>query len=153
MADESLLTLAKEVRTATLTLIERLTDEQATFAALNNSILWHAGHALVVVEHLSILPLTGGDPKYPEGWFATFSWKSNPLGVTAWPTIEEVRQQLRAQFARLLTAIERATPEQLDRPKDATSGKSIRFSVIHGIHDEAKHQGEMWLLRKMLAKR
>ena len=105
---------------------------------------------MVVVEHLSILPLTGGEASYPNGWFATFSWKSNPPGVTTWPTMDEVRRELRLQFARLLTAIERAAPEQLDRTAD--NGRSVRFSVIHGIHDEAKHQGEIWLLRKMLAR-
>jgi hypothetical protein len=39
---------------------------------LNNPILWHAGHALVVVEHLAIVPATGRPAALPEGWDAKF---------------------------------------------------------------------------------
>ena len=56
MPDETLMLLAREVRNKTLKLLDGLTDAQARFAAagLNNSILWNAGHALVVVEHLGV---------------------------------------------------------------------------------------------------
>jgi hypothetical protein len=152
MPDATLPMLAKEVRTNTLTMLERLSDEQASFALLNNSILWHAGHMLVVTEHLCILPLTRAKAGYPDGWFATFSWKSNPLGVTQWPTIEQVRIELRSQLARLMTALERATDEQLDALSETHAGRTIRWQIIHGLHDEARHQGEIWLLRKVQAK-
>lgn len=149
MVDATLVTLAREVRGSTLMMLDGLSDHQARFAALSNSILWHAGHALVVVEHLSVMPLTGGSAGYPPAYFAAFSWKSNPRGVTDWPAVAEVRGELQSQFDRLLAAMERATPEQLDA-KDARSGRTVRWSVVHGLHDEARHQGEMWLLRKML---
>ena len=63
MADQSLILLAGEVRGRTLWQLEGLSDEQARFAApgLRNSILWHAGHALLVVEHLAVMRLVEGD--------------------------------------------------------------------------------------------
>src|SRR5687768_13808617 len=59
MADQSLLLLLKDVRKTTIDLLYGVTDDQARFAApgLVNTILWHAGHALVVVEHLGVASL------------------------------------------------------------------------------------------------
>ena len=56
MADETLSLLAREVRGKTLRLIDGIDDQQARFAApgLNNSILWHAGHSLLVVTPLGL---------------------------------------------------------------------------------------------------
>ena len=61
MADATLILLAKEIRGKTLKLLDGLSDEQARFAApgLNNTILWHAGHGVMLMEHLGIMPLTG----------------------------------------------------------------------------------------------
>ena len=67
--DETLILLAQEVRRRTLRQLDGVTDEVARFAApgLNNSILWHAGHALFVVEHLAIVPATGRPAALPQG--------------------------------------------------------------------------------------
>jgi hypothetical protein len=155
MADESLSLLAKEVRGKTLRLIEGIDDRQARFAApgLNNTILWHAGHALIVVEHLGVSPATGKAPVYPPDWWDKFSWKSNPATVTSWPTVEEVRGALRAQLDRLLAAIEPLSEQQLSKIVDTAKNRSLRYSILHGLHDEAGHQGEMYLLKKMYAKK
>ena len=61
MADETLLLLAKDVRNKTLKLLEGVDDQQARFAAphLTNTVLWHAGHAIMVNEHLGVSPATG----------------------------------------------------------------------------------------------
>src|SRR5436190_19630822 len=69
--DDTLILLANEVRKKTLWLLDGVTDEMARFVApgLANSILWHAGHALVVVEHLGVVPASGGPPVLPAGWF------------------------------------------------------------------------------------
>jgi len=154
MPDPSLALLATEVRGKTLRLIDTIDDAQARFAApgLNNSILWNAGHALVVVEHLGVAAATGKAPAYPADWFDKFSWKSNPAAVTSWPTIEEVRAALRDQLQRLTTVIETLSEDQLSKITDPAKNRTLRYSILHGLHDEAGHQGEIYLLKKMLAK-
>jgi hypothetical protein len=152
--DETLVLLAKEVRGRTLRLIDGLTDADASFAApgLKNTILWHAGHALVVVEHLSLAPLHGGTLEYPAGYHEVFSWKSDPTTVKRWPEIAEVRGLLVAQLERLTSALARTSQEQLSTIIDPQRGRTLRFSVLHGLHDEAGHQGEIWVLKKLLAR-
>ena len=151
MPDESLLLLASEVRGKTLRLLDGVSDDVARAAppGLNNSILWHAGHALVVVEHLGLMPTTGKPAAYPAGWFETFSWGSTPAKVTNWPRLPEVVTALRDQLARLTAAIGALSPEQLDTIVDKNRNRTLRYSVLHGLHDEAGHQGEIWLLRKL----
>ena len=152
MADESLLLLAAEVRGKTLRLLEGVTDDQARFsgpAGLSNSILWHAGHVLVVVEHLSVAPASGRPPAYPQGWFETFGWQSVPAAVTRWPRLADVTERLREQYGRLTAAIAALSPEQLGRVVDPQRNRRLRYSILHGLHDEANHQGEMYLLRKI----
>ena len=154
MPDQTLILLAKEIRGRTVKQLDGLTDEQARFAApgLHNSILWHAGHGIMLMEHLGIGPLTGSQATgYPAGWFEKFSWKSDPRTVTSWPTVAEVRAELTSQLARLLALLESADEATLSK-LDAR-GRPLRYLILHGLHDEAIHQGEMFLLRKMLGVR
>ena len=51
----------------------------------------------------------------------------------------------------MLSAIESLSPQQLSRVVEG--GRTLRHSILHGLHDEAGHQGEMYLLKKMYAKR
>jgi len=155
MADETLLLLAKEVRAKTLRLLEDVDEGQARFAApgLNNTILWNAGHVVIVNEHLGVSPATGKPPAYPAEWFDRFSWHSEPATVTSWPTVDQVRIALRDQLQRLTAAIEPLSPQQLAKVVDAARGRTLRYSILHGLHDEADHQGEIYLLKKMYAKR
>lgn len=151
MPDQSLILMAEEIRGRTVKLLDGLSDDQARFAApgLHNSILWHAGHGVMLMEHLGIMPLTGAQqPGYPAGWFETFSWKSDPRTVTAWPSVDAVRAELTRQLDRLLTPLVAADEATLTR-RDPR-GRPTRYLVLHGLHDEAIHQGEMFLLRKML---
>jgi hypothetical protein len=153
MADPTLILMAKEIRGKTLKLLDGLSGEQARFTApgLNNSILWHAGHGIMLMEHLGIMPLSGAQQThYPAGWFEKFGWKSEPRTVAAWPTVEEVRNELTQQLPRLLALLESAGEATLSKP-DA-KGRPTRYLVLHGLHDEAIHQGEMYLLRKMMAR-
>ena len=154
MADESLVLLANEVRGKTLRLLEGLSDQQTQFTApgLHNSILWNAGHSLIVVEHLSVSAATGKPPAYPQDWFDKFSWTSRPATVTQWPKASEVEARLREQLERLVAAIRPLSEEQLAKIVDPGRNRTLRFSILHGLHDEAGHQGEMYLLKKMLAK-
>ena len=153
MADETLLTLANEVRGKTLRLLDGVGPDAARFTGpgLNNSILWHAGHALMLVEHLCILPGTGGEPKYPTGWFEMFGWQSRPATVPpdAWPPLADVVERLREQLERLRSVIDALTPEQFGRVVDPARSRTLRYSIVHGLHDEACHQGEIHLLRKL----
>src|SRR5688572_10715045 len=112
MPDESLLMLATEVRGKTLRLLEGITtaggdaEAVARFAApgLNNTVLWHAGHSLVVVEHLGLMPATGRPAAYPPAWADKFMWNSNPAAVTEWPALAEVVAALKEQLTRLTAA-------------------------------------------------
>ena len=153
---KTLLTLADEVRGKTLRLLDGVPPEVARFAGpgLNNSVLWHAGHALMLVEHLCIVPATGGDPQYPRGWFEMFAWGSVPAAVPAgaWPPLADVVDRLREQLTRLRTTIESLSPADLDRLTDPARNRTLRYSIVHGLHDEASHQGEIHLLRKLHAR-
>lgn len=151
--DEPLILLARATRSRTLWQLEGVSEEMARFAApgLVNSILWHAGHALVVVEHLALVPATGRPAALPDGWDAKFSWDSRPATVTDWPPVAEVATALREQLQRLTGVLAGLTPEQLARVVDPP--RTLRYSIVHGLHDEAIHQGEMYLLRKMFKKR
>lgn len=158
MPDEALLMLATDVRNKTLRILDGVDEAAARFApaGLSNTILWHAGHAVILAEHLGIAPLTGSKPEagYPAGWFEAFSWKSTPATVTRWPGLADVVAKLREQQERLLAALRAAPDELLARPVgDPSRGRNVRWSVLHGLHDEAGHQGEMWLLKKMASKR
>src|SRR5215208_1495348 len=96
MADETLLLLASEVRGKTLRILDAVTsDEEVRFTGpgLNNSILWHAGHSIIVVEHLGLVPATGHAVAYPSGWFEKFGWKTEPAKVKEWPEVAEVKEQ------------------------------------------------------------
>jgi hypothetical protein len=107
----------------------------------------------MLTEHLGIGPATGKPPAYPADWFDKFSWKSNPATVTSWPTVDQVRSALREQLQRLIAIIEPLSPDQLNRVVDSERGRTLRFSILHGLHDEADHQGEIHLLKKMYATR
>ena len=156
MPDATLLTMANEIRGKTLRLLDGVPPDASRFTGpgLNNSVLWHAGHALMLVEHLCIVPATGGTPNYPRGWFEMFGWNSRPAAVPrdAWPPLSDVVERLKEQLTRLRATIEQMTPEQLNRVVDANRNRTLRYSIVHGLHDEACHQGEILLLKKLFAK-
>jgi len=155
MADQTLLMLLDEVRGKTLRVLEGLTEDQAHWAppGLQNTCLWHAGHSYVVVEHLGCGSI-GLEPQIPDGWFAMFSWESDPSKVDpdAWPPLGEVVAALHDQHRRLRAAIEPLTPDQLEPPRANSGSHSVRYGILHGLHDEARHSGEISLLRKLMAK-
>jgi hypothetical protein len=151
MPNETLKLLAREVRGKTFKILDGVSESQARFAppGLNNSIVWHAGHAFTVVESLSVSAATGKPPQYPDGWFDLFSWKSKPAADTKFPPLAQVIEALRNQLERLLSAIEPLTTQQLAVVIDQARNRTVRYNILHGLHDEANHQGEMWLLRKL----
>jgi DinB superfamily len=151
MPDETLQLLAREVRGKTLRILDGVSDSDARFvpSGLNNSIIWHAGHSYWVVEALSVAAASGKPAQYPAGWLELFSSKSRPTVDTKFPSLAEVVAQLRSQLERLIAAIEPLSSQQLERIIDPTRNRTVRYNILHGLHDEASHQGEIWLLRKL----
>lgn len=153
MSDQSLLLLLDEVRGKTLRLLQGVVDEEARWCPpeLHNHVLWHAGHSFVLVESLA-MEAVGELPQIPEGWFEIFSWKSNPAQVEPyrWPPLAQVISQLTGQHARLRRVIDGLSDEQLSRPLPGRGDHTARYAILHGLHDEACHSGEIWLLRKLI---
>lgn len=153
MPDQSLLLLLDEVRGKTLRRLQDVSEKDArwTPAGLNNHVLWHAGHSYVLVESLT-MDAIGQQPQIPDGWFEMFSWKSNPALIAAdrWPPLAEVVAQLTGQQVRLRQVIEGLSDEQLASLMPGNPNRTVHYAILHGLHDEACHSGEIWLLRKML---
>jgi hypothetical protein len=152
MPDETLLVLLDEVRGKTLRFLQGVTDEQARWSppGLQNTILWHAGHSYFLAEWLAMKAL-GHEPQVSKGWYKMFSWESRPDSVPAerWPRLDVVVGRLVDQHRRLRQAIREATEDRLAAPTADHRDRTARFSVVHGLHDEACHSGEILLLRKM----
>jgi hypothetical protein len=154
MPDQCLLLLLDEVRGKTLRLLKSIPARRARWAppGLQNTVVWHAGHAYVLVEYLTMTSL-GRTPQIPDGWFEMFSWESRPELVPAvrWPQLAEVIQQLDSQHERVGKLIRELREEQLDLPSPGNPKRSVRSAILHGLHDEACHCGEIHLLSKMQA--
>ena len=148
--------LARQVRGDTLRLLSQMPDEWLTFAppGTSNHILWHAGHALWVQDVLFVEPATGRS-ELPAGWETTFGMDGRPVAVTnarqLWPARGEIQQLLTAQLPRVIELLAQLPPEKLaaDAPPLPEFGpRNLLSCYIHAWHDEAKHQGEMYLLFK-----
>ena len=152
MSDQSVQVLFKEVRAKTLRRLRGLTSEAALCKppGLRNSILWNAGHCYVIVESLLSRAL-GRSPNLPNGWLDMFGWRSDP-GLVApeeWPALGMVVAALRKQqqlFDELLAQVD---VSRLTMPVDEESSRTARYLIVHALHDEACHSGEIWLMRKM----
>ena len=107
----------------------------------SNHILWHAGHALWVQDALCVEPLTGAS-ELPAGWEHSFGADCRPVRETQhWPERGEVLRLLERQLVRLQELF-RERAEQL-------TDSALAAQIVHGLHDEARHQGEMFLLLKL----
>ena len=127
MADQTLVMMLNDVRGKTLRLLEGVQEAEARFVppGLQNSILWHAGHVVVVNEHLGVMHASGRPAACPAGWVEMFGWQSKPATVTQWPTLAEVVAQLKEQLGRFGPALEAMQPEQLDRPLQHGTGAAF----------------------------
>jgi hypothetical protein len=135
--------LARQVRGHTIRLLEAAPAEWLLWApaGTSNHVLWHAGHALWLGDVLGVALLTGRS-ELPPGWPETFGSDCRPVRETAqWPGRDEVRDRLHRQLDRLLQLFA-SEAGRLER------GPLVE-RVIHGLHDEARHQGEMYLLLKL----
>jgi DinB superfamily len=152
MPDESLVLLLDEVRGKTLRLLDGVGEEDARWAppGLQNTILWHAGHAYLLLEWLTMKAL-GRAPQIPKGWYQLFSWDSHPVSVMAdrWPALAEVVARLGEQQERITSLVKDLSSESLSEPAADHPEVPIRFAIVHALHDEACHCGEIHLLRKL----
>jgi hypothetical protein len=154
MPDPTLLLLLDEVRGKTVRLLETIAAENAAWAppGLQNTILWHAGHSYFLLEWLTTKGL-GQKARMPAGWYEMFSWDSLPGQIAAdrWPPLSEVIAALRQQHERMRQTIGGLTSQELDRLSARNPAKAVRFDILHALHDEACHCGEIHLLRKLRA--
>ena len=149
---EVLTELARQVRGSTLQVLDATQADWLTWSpeGTSNHILWHAGHALWLQDLLCVELLTGRS-ELPEGWAAMFGASSQPSANNEWPSRDEVRSQLQAQLSRVLELLDRTSEDVLSQtPNTFRDTRTNLGWIIHGLHDEAKHNGEMYLLWKLL---
>jgi hypothetical protein len=61
-----------------------------------------------------------------------------------------VVSQLTSQRTRLMAFVESLSPEQLDKViGEAPRNRTFRGMIVHALHDEANHQGEIHMLKKL----
>jgi hypothetical protein len=154
MADASLLLLLDQVRGKTLALLRSIKAEESLWVptGLNNSVVWHAGHCYFVLESLTMRAL-GRKPKIPSAWERLFSWDSHPEIITAecWPHLTMIIAELESQQDRVSQLVSVLSDRQLDQPLVFAPEQTVRYAIIHALHDEACHCGEIHLLGKMRA--
>jgi hypothetical protein len=135
--------LVGQVRRHTIEVLQATPEEWLLWApeGTSNHVLWHAGHALWLEDVLGIQVLTGVS-ELPAGWEQTFGSKCRPVQSNRqWPRRTDVIILLQQQLVRLLDVFR----DQAHRLANA----GIASRVIHGLHDEARHSGEMYLLLKL----
>jgi hypothetical protein len=144
--------LARQVRRDTIQILNAAHADWLKYAppGTSNHMLWHAGHALWLQDVLCIELLTR-QRELPPSWDLVFGMNCRPVSQTQdWPSREALHDLLQRQLARILELLESATEEQLARLADARRGPAtVAQRIIHGLHDEAKHSGEMYLLFKL----
>jgi hypothetical protein len=149
----ALVELVRQVRGGTLKLLGMTDPQWLTWAppGTSNHILWHAGHALWVQDVLTIQPLTGKS-ELPLGWERRFGQHCQPVAsITDWPPAAEVASLLAAQLERITNLLaEHAEKIAASARKTPPGGGwPLLPGIIHACHDEARHQGEMYLLHKL----
>lgn len=149
---EVLKELARQVRGDTLKVLHGTPLDRLTWAptGTSNHILWHAGHALWL-QDLMCVELLSGQSELPEGWAAAFGGQSQPADVREWPSVERTYKLLEAQILRMFELLDQASDEILHHfPEKKLSNRlTVLGWIVHGLHDEAKHNGEMYLLWKL----
>ena len=141
--------LARQVRECTLDFLLGAADSELLWApwGTSNHILWHAGHALWLQDKLCLEPLTKKS-ELPKGWEMKFGMNCRPVASTRdWPGRDEVARLLALQLQRMLAVIRETPAERLVIPQ--SSARCLAGTILHGLHDEARHQGEMYLLLKL----
>jgi hypothetical protein len=144
--------LASQVRHDTLQILNAAQPTWLTYSppGTSNHILWHAGHALWLQDVLCVKLLTRRE-ELPVRWAEKFGMDCRPVSQTVdWPSRDELKKLLSGQLRRLLELLATAPDERLAETADPVWGTAtISDRIIHGLHDEAKHSGEMYLILKL----
>jgi hypothetical protein len=93
-----------------------------------------------------------GRSELPRGWATIFGQNSRPELNTEWPEVTEVRILLQNQITRIESLLREHAATILAEANaiPPSGGWPLLPGMIHGWHDEARHQGEMYLLHKLL---
>lgn len=145
--------LIRQVRGYTRQLLDTTNPDWLTWApkGTSNHMLWHAGHSIWVQDRLCVERLTGHS-ELDEVWSRKFGMDCEPVATqTDWPDVGTVKRLLGDQQQRLNELIGNMTPAQL--VVDADNDRDLVGGIIHGLHDESKHHGEMYLLHKLCTAR
>ena len=144
--------LARQVRGDTIQILEAAQPEWLDYAppGTSNHILWHAGHALWAQDVLCVRLLSGCE-ELPAGWEKTFGMDCEPVNQTEdWPSRDGLRDLLKSQLSRVLYLLAITPDSRLAETADPVRGPAaVSDRIIHGLHDEAKHSGEMYLILKL----
>ena len=154
MAAPHLVELAAQVRRHTIELLTAVPEACLLWApsGTSNHIFWHAGHAVWLLDVL-FLELIAGQSELPASWTETFGMDCRPVHETnrlgAWPSRSEVERRLHSQLDRVIQRIAELPTERFapDAPAELGS-RNLLSCFVHAWHDEARHQGEMYLLLK-----
>ena len=147
---EVLKLLAQDVRQDTLQILGTADHVTLTWvpAGTSNHILWHSGHALWLQDLMCVEPLLDVS-ELPKGWAEMFGMNSQPTNVADWPTQHELQRLLESQLDRMLDLLHGVSDTVLSGAAPRLGGKrNLCGWILHGLHDEAKHSGEMYLLWK-----
>jgi hypothetical protein len=149
--NDALQELARQVRERTVQVLAAAPSEALLWSpkGTQNHILWHAGHAVWIMDVLGIALLTGRS-ELPVGWEETFGMNCRSPSLTAtWPSRKELLDLLRNQLTRYVVLLRNFPANQLEVPADpAFARRCLAGRLLHGLHDEACHSGEMYLLLK-----
>jgi hypothetical protein len=95
--------------------------------------------------------LLTGRSELPAGWAEKFGMRCPPPRLSKdWPSRETVDRLLAEQLTRFCQLLNTIPEERLALPSEPAQARySLVGQILHGLHDEACHSGEMYLLLKM----
>lgn len=142
--------LARQVRGTTVRILEEAPEDWLLWVppGTSNHITWHAGHSLCAQDVLCVEPLSGSS-ELPPGWIEKFGMNSKPAETLDWPDRVELLQLLNTQLDRLIGLFDEHATRLTQIGPNRDDGWDLTRGVIHALHDEARHQGEMRLLMKL----
>jgi hypothetical protein len=146
-----LIELAKQVRGSTMQLLEGVPEDWLLWAppGTSNHITWHVGHSIWLQDCLCVEPISGCSD-LPPGWSEIFGMNCQSVAETRdWPDRTELIYHLDSQLDRMLALLSEHADRLVQIGPNRDGRWDLTRGVIHGLHDEARHQGEMYLLMKL----
>jgi hypothetical protein len=88
----------------------------------------------------------------PKDWQKMFSWDSNPAHTRPedWPPLDVIVTALSEQHRRLREVFAGLSTEKLDLADPGKPERSACHTLLIAMQDEARHTGEIMLLRKLM---